>query len=239
MFSIILSFSAMFFLVSCLTDNKLSGLIAGLAYSLSPYHFAHAIHPTLYHIETIPFFICSLFLLKNCQGIDVIFISSFAYAVVAYNDGYYGFMCSVIALLFILFYKIKLKKIGQFFLISFVSIIPFIWKHKTYIVERLSFIMSCKADWHDYFNASLSSLPVEHRLFIFPLLYPLAIAGMFDKKSRFWILLLAVSFFLSISEPVCPIFRASTRWGLIVLLCVCVLSGFGVKRISSHGTVSS
>lgn len=246
MLSIILAFLAMFVLVYCLTNNKVSGVIAGLAYSFSPYRIAHIIHPTLYRIETIPFFICFLFLLKKCKENEevwniiywdkclfhAVFLSSFAYVVVVYNDGYYGFMCAIIALLFLLYHKFKFKTILQFFLVSFILIIPFILRHKTYICERLNTIMTYRACWYDYFNVNVSSVPVENRLFIFPILYPLTLYGILHPKSRFWTLLLLVSFCLSINEPICPIFRASTRWGLIVLLCVCILSGYGIKRIS-------
>lgn len=104
-----------YMLVHYLTRSRLAGVVSGVVFALSPYHLFHAYqHLDLANIQWIPLFALSLVklvsevelysdwkkLLKNAAFCTV------SYALVVFENYYYGYMVAIFTLSFLLIYLI-------------------------------------------------------------------------------------------------------------------------------------
>ena len=226
----ILSFITMFMLVKYLTKSALSGAVAGCAYSLCPYHFSHECYITLYNIQWIPLFALSLCLLERNRTLYLTVISSLLWACVAYGDAYYGYMTMIMAGIFMLWNKFDIKIILRFLIFSILLIMPFaLWSITDWQPRVLISPIPVVAKLSDYFYPNWGN-GIEHYLYILPAWIILAGIGL-RKHNLFWGIICLLCLFLSLVEPICPIFRVSARWGIMVMLGVSVLAGYGFKRL--------
>ncbi|MFB0519604.1 MAG: YfhO family protein, partial [Acidobacteriota bacterium] len=115
LFSFFLSALFTYMLVHYLTRSRLAGAVSGVVFALSPYHLFHAYqHLDLANIQWIPLFALSLVklvsevehysdwkkLLKN-----VVFCTV-SYALVVFENYYYGYMLAILTLSFLIIYLI-------------------------------------------------------------------------------------------------------------------------------------
>ena len=225
----LLSFLTLGALVYYLTGNLLSSVIAGLAYSFSVYHLAHQMQPTLSSIQWLPLFILILYMWNDRRTILMTIASALMFACVAYGDAYYAYFASIIALIFVIHKRVEFKLTLIFGILSFLLILPFALWSRDLWVQRLDLYFSYKATVWDYFN------PVfylgEKALFIPSTIWVLALVGI-RKSDKFFVILGSIAFILSLNNPLFCVYRASARWGLIVLLSVSVLCGFGINFLS-------
>jgi len=104
-----------YMLVHYLTRSRLAGAVSGVVFALAPYHLFHAYqHLDLANIQWIPLFALSLVklvsevesysdwkkLLKNVAFCTV------SYALVIFENYYYGYMVAIFSLIFLLIYLI-------------------------------------------------------------------------------------------------------------------------------------
>ncbi len=228
----ILSFLSIFCLVRYLTKSTLAGVTSGVIYSFSPYHIAHMSQPSLSNMQWMPLFFLSLFVFERDRTVFFALVSALLWGVVAYSDAYYGFMCAIAAGLFMLFYRLKFIQMLQIAIFSAIVIIPFfMWSYSLWYPRLMYEPMPIIARWTDYILPIMSG-GSEHWLFICPVWLILAVIGI-RRHNLFWVGALLVSLILSLVEPICPIFRASAKWGVMVLLSISVLAGYEVENIRS------
>jgi len=225
----LLSLITMFALVYYLTKEEIPAVFSAVAYAFSAYHLAHYMHPTLYNIQWLPLFILSLFILKDRKTLFYIITASLMLAVVTYADAYYGFFATIIFLVFAIYKRLKVKTVVIFSLLSLLLMTPFILWSRILWIDRLNLIVSYQASWGDYIYP-FGQNSIENILYIPPTLILIALFGI-KHCDKFFVILLLLALILSLSSPILPIFRATTRFGLLVILCVSVLSGYGILAI--------
>lgn len=99
-----LSAFTMYLLAYHLTRDRVSSVVAGLIYSLSPYHFSHSFqHLTLAAIQWMPLYLLFLFKLREERSYKNALICGFLFSLVALDVYYYGYFMIVATLLFLLF----------------------------------------------------------------------------------------------------------------------------------------
>ena len=228
----LLSLITMFGLVYYLTREEIPAIFSAVAYSFSAYHLAHYMHPTLYNIQWLPLFILSLFILKEKQTLFFTITASLMLAVVTYADAYYGFFATIIFLVFAIYKRLKVKTVVIFSMLSLLLMTPFILWSRILWIDRLNLIVSYQASWGDYIYP-FGQQAVENVLYIPPTLMLIALFGI-KHCDKFFIILLLLATILSLSSPILPIFRATTRWGVVSLMCVSILSGYGISVIKKE-----
>lgn len=116
LFSFITSCFFMYLLVSYLTKSKLSGFLAGIIYSFSPYHFVRAWqHLGLAHIEWLPLFLLFILKLKEEPKLKNVLLLAVGYLLIFSFDFYYAYFAVIVSAIFCVFlifyqFRDKVKK---------------------------------------------------------------------------------------------------------------------------------
>lgn len=105
----------MFYLVRYLTKNNIAAALAGLVFAFAPYHFAHAVGHlgiTMAY-QWLPMFVLMLVKLCEKQSLKRLAAVGIVFALVCLTDYYNGYMVGILAVsfvLFLVFFKIFVKK---------------------------------------------------------------------------------------------------------------------------------
>ena len=92
-----------YYLVFYFTKNRMAGVISGLIYAFSPYHFIHASqHWDLAHIQWIPLFFLALFNLDERRTYGSAILAALAFSLVFLSNYYYGYFVTIFTGVFIL-----------------------------------------------------------------------------------------------------------------------------------------
>lgn len=104
MISFFLAALFMYYLVSFLTGDKLSAVLAGIIYAFCPYHFVRAWqHLGLAQIQWMPLYLLSLFILAKNMKLKNVILSAFCFYLVLSFDLYYACFMFIVTIFFILF----------------------------------------------------------------------------------------------------------------------------------------
>jgi hypothetical protein len=113
--SLFLSGIFMFHLIFFLTGNRIAGILSGIIYAFSPYHFVRTWqHLGLAQIQWMPLYLLALFKLKETLNLKlVIFVALAFFLNFSFNFfyAYFMFMVTILAILFQFIYgwRFKLK----------------------------------------------------------------------------------------------------------------------------------
>jgi len=215
-----------------LTKCRVSALFSGVIYSLSAYHLAHYMHPTLYNIQWMPLYIICLLCLAKEGSVAWLIISSLMFAVVLYADAYYGYYAMIIFALMAMFKRFNTFKIVlPFVALTTLLSLPFVLWSRCLWGERMTKDMI-------YYTAHLSDYiypygqnAIEYVLYISPVVLLLALFGL-RRADKVFVALFFIALVFSFYPPIMPVFRSSARFGFLVMLSASVLAGYGVLQLN-------
>lgn len=113
--SFFLSAVIVYYLVYYFTKSKLASIVAGIIYTLCPYHFAHSGHFNLANIQWMPLYALALFRLDEERSYKSALFCALAFSMVFLSDYYYGYFVTIFTGLFILWrvwYGLRNKRLS-------------------------------------------------------------------------------------------------------------------------------
>jgi len=172
--SFFLSAVFMYYLVYQFTKNKVAGLISGIVFAFSPYHFIKTWeHLSLLQIQWIPLYVWGLLNLYKKPILKNVLLTSLAFGIIIIFDYTYAYIMSIFTLGFIIF--ILLYQLKNMIDIENVALIKKVWKVLGMTVAAVALGL--------LFNS-----PALYRIFKTMLFYPktdVAIANLYIRPLRY------------------------------------------------------